>query len=428
MLHNFKFYSLVIGLGFSLFGGAHFLLAASSGELQSQIEQKSKQIEALQAEIKQYEQSLNQTSSKAKSLQNELATLTTSKKKLETDLRLTEANLSKTATTITVISGQISETERNIRENKAYLADTLRDIAEEDNTSLIETFLSTKNMSDVSGYLIASEKLSNALQSTITDLSEAEAILSNQKTSAETKKAELAKLKTNLTGQQKAVVETAKVKDRLLTDTKGEEATYQKILTDKRALMEQFEKELFDYQSNLGISVNKGGFPGAKNGILSWPLKTIRITQQFGKTAFSGRLYASGTHNGTDFAASDGSAVMAALGGVVRATGNTDVKKNCYSYGKWILVDHPNGLSTLYAHLSSVMKSQGDTVSAGDTVAYSGRTGYVTGPHLHLTLLVSASTQVMVYPPEKAVNCGGVTIPIAPPEAFLDPMAYLPKL
>ncbi len=426
MLRNYKkIFGIVTAA--SLLGSAYFAVAATSANIQAEIDSKAKQIEALQQEIKQYEQSLNQTSTKAKSLQNELATLTTSKKKLETQLKLTETNLSKTSATIQVITGQIDETEESIERQKEYLSATIRDIASEDDVSAIETFLSAKNMSEVSDYLIASEKLSSTLQASIGDLLASEAALSSQRSSAEVKKTELSKLKTNLSGQQKAVADTASQTNKLLSDTKGQEATFQKILTDKKALMEQFEKELFDYQSSLGIAVNKGGYPGAKKGILSWPLAAVRITQQFGKTAFSGRLYTSGSHNGLDLAASDGTAVLASLGGTVRATGNTDLKKNCYSYGKWILVDHPNGLSTLYAHLSSAMVNSGQSVATGDTIGYSGRTGYVTGPHLHLTLLVSASTQVMTYPAEKAVNCGGVTIPIAPPTAFLDPLAYLPK-
>lgn len=395
--------------------------------IEEQINDKTKQIEALRAEIKQYEQSLNQTSSKAKSLQNELNALTTSKRKLETELKLTEANLSKTSANIKTLAGQIVETESKIGESRRYLGAALRDMAIEGDTSTVEALLSGNSISEVSDYIIASERLSNTLQIIVSDLEESEAKLTSQKSSAEIKKTELAKLKTNLAGQKKAVTDTANLKDKLLSDTKGEEATYQRILAEKKALQAQFEKELFDYQSSLGIVVDASGFPSARHSILSWPLQSVLITQNFGVTSFSSRLYKSGTHNGVDFKASDGTTVYAALGGTVRATGNTDVKKNCYSYGKWVLIDHPNGLSTLYAHLSSISVSPGQNVGTGDIIAYSGRTGYVTGPHLHLSLLVRASTQVMVYPAEKTVSCRGVSIPIAPPEAFLDPLAYLPS-
>ena len=87
---------------------------------------------------------------------------------------------------------------------------------------------------------------------------------------------------------------------------------------------------------------------------------------------------------------------------------------------------HTNGLSTLYAHLSSISVSQGQTVVTGDIIGYSGRTGYVTGPHLHLTVLASEGVRVMPIPAGKTRNCTGVTIPLADTKAFLDPLLYLP--
>lgn len=421
---NFRKLSiLTLGLFIS---SSCFAVAATSADLQSQLDDKTRQIEALKAEIKQYEQSLTKTAGQAKTLQNELSALTTSKKKLEKELSLTEASLVKTGVAITKISSEINVTEQSIQIQKQYLGEVIRDMYREEEINMIEVALSSKDLGYVSGYLSHTETLASKLKTSIENLTESEQKLAEQKEDHLDKKTELSKLKVNLTTKKKAVTDTANLKDKLLVDTKGQEANYQKILEEKRALQIQFENELFQYQANLGIKVDVSGYPSARHGILSWPLNTIRITQQFGKTAFSGRLYASGTHNGTDFAASDGTTVMAALGGTVRATGNTDLKKNCYSYGKWILVDHPNGLSTLYTHLSSIGVSTGQNVAVGETIGHSGRTGYVTGPHLHLTVLAGAATQVMTYPAEKTINCRGVTIPIAPPTAFLDPMAYLP--
>lgn len=421
---NFRHLS-ILTIGLFILSGC-FAGAATSADLQSQIDDKARQIETLKEEIKQYEQSLTKTAGQAKTLQNELNALTTSKKKLEKELSLTEASLVRTGAAITKISSEINATEESIQIQKQYLGEVIRDLYREEETNMIEVALSSKDLGYVSSYLAHTETLASRLKTSIANLTESEQRLAEQKEDHLDKKTELSKLKVNLTTKKRAVSDTANLKDKLLTDTKGQEANYQKILEEKRALQIQFENELFQYQSNLGIKVDVSGYPAARHGILSWPLNGIRITQQFGKTAFSGRLYASGTHNGTDFAASDGTSVMASLGGTVRATGNTDLKKNCYSYGKWVLIDHPNGLSTLYTHLSSIGVSAGQGVAVGETIGHSGRTGYVTGPHLHLTLLVKASTQVMTYPAEKTMNCRGVTIPIAPPTAFLDPMAYLP--
>jgi murein DD-endopeptidase MepM/ murein hydrolase activator NlpD len=68
----------------------------------------------------------------------------------------------------------------------------------------------------------------------------------------------------------------------------------------------------------------------------------------------------------------------AAAGTVTFAGGNT-----CCSYGLYVVVDHGNGYTTLYAHLSRISVSVGERVSQGEVLGSGGRTGYATGDHLH---------------------------------------------
>ncbi len=103
-----------------------------------------------------------------------------------------------------------------------------------------------------------------------------------------------------------------------------------------------------------------------------WPLNTtIRITSYFGPS-----------HPlGIDFGLSHapGTLVMAVMPGKVTFAGGDA----CCSYGYYVIVDHGNGLKTLYAHLRSISVSVGQTVSQGQTLGPSGTTGYSTGVHLH---------------------------------------------
>lgn len=85
-------------------------------------------------------------------------------------------------------------------------------------------------------------------------------------------------------------------------------------------------------------------------------------------------------YNGVDLGASVGTPVRAAAGGqviVARGSGWNG------GYGLYVVVKHPNGTQTLYAHLSSVAVTMGDTVVAGQTVGGVGNTGRSTGSHLH---------------------------------------------
>ena len=84
-------------------------------------------------------------------------------------------------------------------------------------------------------------------------------------------------------------------------------------------------------------------------------------------------------HYGTDFAANTGTPVKAFADGNVIAAGLSD------TYGKYIVIDHGNGYSTLYAHCSELMVGCGE-VSRGDVIALVGETGLATGPHLHFEI------------------------------------------
>jgi murein DD-endopeptidase MepM/ murein hydrolase activator NlpD len=100
-------------------------------------------------------------------------------------------------------------------------------------------------------------------------------------------------------------------------------------------------------------------------------------------------------HYGTDFAANSGDAVCAFAGGTVTFAGESD------SYGKYIIIAHPDGWQTLYAHCSVLYVSSGDSVERGQLIALVGSTGLATGPHLHLELTHDGT----YLNPEYYVNC-----------------------
>lgn len=88
-------------------------------------------------------------------------------------------------------------------------------------------------------------------------------------------------------------------------------------------------------------------------------------------------------HTGIDIAAVTGQAVRAALGGTVVEAGWRG------GYGLCVVVDHGNGLQTLYAHNSKLEVEIGDQVEPGHLLALAGSTGYSTGPHLHFEILLN---------------------------------------
>ncbi len=236
-------------------------------------------------------------------------------------------------------------------------------------------------------------------------------------------KEDLVKLKSQLSDQQKIVVQNTNEKNKLLAQTKNSEAAYQKLLKDRIAKRDAFEKELRDYEAQLQFILDPSKLP--TSGVLSWPLDSVYVTQLFGKTVDSKRLYASGSHSGVDFRAAVGTPVRAMADGKVLGIGDTDQTCPGASFGKFVFIEYNNGLSSAFGHLSLIKSQEGNFVKRGDIVGYSGATGHVTGPHLHVSLYASQGVK-MTSKPSAACDGRIYRIPAAPSNGYLDAMYYLP--
>jgi murein DD-endopeptidase MepM/ murein hydrolase activator NlpD len=416
---------LIFVFSFFYIANTNLVIAVSVDEINQKIEDKKKIIDQLNRDIKQKQEEINKVSNEAKTLQGNIQVLDLSKKNIETNIVQTQTKIQKASLTIDKLSIEIQELSRQEKNSREAIGGSIKSIYEQKNESILENFLSNRSIAQSMNKIFDQNKLTESLHQHVEAIIAIREDLKEKYQGVFTQKQELLGLEKNLSGQKKAVEATKQEKAKILQQTKNTEAEYQRILNQKIAQREAFEKELFEFESQLKIALDPKSFASSKPGILSWPLDSVRITQLFGRTADAKRLYVSGTHNGIDFAASDGTPIKSALNGVVEATGNTDVGA-CYSYGKWILLKHDNGISTLYAHLSSINISKGESVSTGEIIGYSGRTGYVTGPHLHFTVYATQGMRVEQY--VNSINCKNVTIPIADPKAYLDPMQYLPGL
>ena len=129
---------------------------------------------------------------------------------------------------------------------------------------------------------------------------------------------------------------------------------------------------------------SEGWIPGA-DGFCS-PIGSgweSRVTSEFGKRIdpITGKRKG---HTGMDLAVPTGTPIRAALPGTVTVS-----KYNAGGYGYYVMIDHGNGLATLYGHCSKLLAKVGQTVEAGDIIALSGSTGRSTGPHLHFEVRVN---------------------------------------
>jgi len=394
--------------------------AASLDAIQEQIDQIARERAALDKEIAEYQRQLDVLSGEKQSLQGAIQTLDVSRNKTSTQIKDIQAKMSSATLKLSQLSVEITDKEEAMALDQAAVAESLRAIDAADDASLIEHLLGANDFSSIWITMDGLASLSEALHEHTALLSEVKTVLKDQHQQVVSTKNELSSANVELSNQKKALDVNRAEKQTLLSETQSKEAEYQALIAQKRAEQAAFEAELFRLASELQYVVDPTNIPSVGSGVLAWPIQDPYITQQFGRTADSGRLYVSGTHDGIDFRAPVGTPILAALSGTVLEV-NHGAVQNC-QYGKWVLVRHGNGLATLYAHLSTINVSKGDSVTTGELVGNSGMTGYATGPHLHFTTYLADAVSFKQYTCKSGYT---VTIPIAPPEAYLNPMSYL---
>ncbi len=400
--------------------------ATSVLEIQSKIDNSAVQINTLNAEIAQYQTQLNLISTQSNTLANEVKSLDITKKKLEADLKLSETKIQKAENDIVELGGQIEDKELTIDERSVLIAKSIREIEESGKITLLQMLLSHNSFADAWIRIDNVQSFKEALRSDAKELLSAKVVLVDKQSEIKIIKDELLKLRSGLNDQKKILDQTVKEKNSLLASTKNQESTYAKMVAEKQTLVNAFEAEMRSYEEQLVYIAHPDRLPLAGSAPLSWPVSDPFITQMFGKTVDAVRLYASGSHSGVDFRASVGTPIFAMASGTIGGSGDTDAFCKGASFGKWVLVRYDNGLASTYGHLSLIKSANGSRVSRGTIIGYSGATGHVTGPHLHVSMYPSDAVSVEA---KESLACKGkiLTQPRAATSAYLDPLLYMPK-
>ena len=402
--------------------------AQTADELQAKIDQRNQDIANLQKEIAGYQSQIDSLGTQAVSLSATLKSLDLTEKQLAAKILVTQNQIAAKNLEISQLGGQITNKSQAISDDDRVIKQALLTIQQANSASVIEIVLGSDSIADGIQTLDQLATLQKSIVDRIGQLRSDKADLEDSKTRSEKARADLTALSKQLKDEQAIVQSTSKEKSDLLKQTNQSEASYRALLAAKQTQYNAMQQEILQYESQLKLIVNPASIPKSAS-ILSWPLQKILVTQYFGDTDFSTanpQIYSGHGHDGVDFAASIGTPVMAALSGEVVGVANTDSYPGCYSFGKWIMVKHNNGLSTLYAHLSVQSVQVGDTVQTGQIIGYSGNTGYTTGPHLHFGVYATQGVQITLF--KSSLHCQGATIPLATLDAYLNPLSYLPAL
>ena len=339
---------------------------------------------------------INTLQEKISLLQDKISNLESDKSALQSEIDATQAKIEKTAADIEETQRQIDQKQKEFDATYAEYCQRLRAMYISGSASTLEVLLTC---SDLSSLLTRSEMIKSVSQqdsATLDSLMKKMEEIETQKQKLEEKRNQLnadkKSLETDKAALQKNINDISSTKADLDSEAAECNAQMRKLskqTSEYQEAIETDQKQLQQVQNDIRAAIaaagshgsgSISGSHGSGNGRLRYPTDSRSISAGYPNYS-SGRY-----HGGIDFPVSTGSNVYAAASGTVIL-----VKYLNYSYGRYLIIDHGDGLSTLYAHNSQILVSVGEKVSAGQVVAKSGSTGNSTGPHCHFEVRVNGS-------------------------------------
>lgn len=367
--------------------------------------------EDLHNELSTIQQRLQDEANKKANAESTITTVSEQLYQIQQELDQATAALRSIQEQRVYLEGEISRNERLLAEAQAKLAKReavfykrVRDIYINGRLSYLDVIVGAKDFSDFANRM---EMLKRILDS---DLTLIKFIKIERKEIADTKaqleadKAKIVVLEKEAQEKQDIInakkAEREVVLQKAMNDRDAAEAEYQALMATSAnitAMLQQraAERAAAAAAAQSGGSDDGGGGGGGYtwvqgSGQLAAPVNA-EITSPFGWRIHP--IYGTQRfHSGTDFGVDEGTPVHAADSGVVVEAGWLG------GYGYAVIIDHGNGMSTLYAHNNDLLVSPGETVSKGQVVCYSGNTGGSTGPHLHFEVRINGEpTDPMQY-------------------------------
>jgi len=387
-------------------------------KLKIEIDKKNQILKELDTQISETKNQLVSTQTQKQTLQTEVKQIDSNIKQVNLGIKKSQTSVEKLGLEIEATQFDIKDSEKKIDEKKKAIVTSLQELQQMDSSNFLTIFLKNNSLASSVFESQGLIDFQNQLTSDIQDLKNLKEDLNGKlKTTADKKNQKEAE-SSNLKYKKIIAEETKKYRQTLLEQTKNSEKVYQQSLEALQKQQEQIADEVYNLEIDLGLRMDRSLLPPAHPGVLGLPIALGVVTQNYGYTAFSNKgAYKGKPHNGLDFGAPVGTPIYAAEKGKVLGVANQDLYCPKGAYGKFVAIEHYNNLTTLYSHLSLWTVKEGDIVTKGQVIGYSGRTGYATGPHLHFGLYASQTFHI----DPANLNCG----PKMPYGGTLDPAKYL---
>ncbi|PQL19006.1 peptidase M23 [Veillonella denticariosi JCM 15641] len=352
-------------------------------------EDLTNQLDAIQQQVNQQNAIKTDAESVIVSVSEQLRQIEVQLRQAQHDLETIQQQRVAVENDITVNEKLLAEAQKRLKGREAVFYKRVRDIYINGRLSYIDVVIGSKDFNDFANRLEILKRIIDSDINLINEIKKERAEIEARKQALEQSRAKLVELEKAAVAKQAEIEQKKQERAVVLEKAKTDQATAMKAIEELNAssaqitaLLKQRQAERAAARAAAAQQASSSGYTWVQGtGQLGWPVSG-EITSPYGYRThpiWGTTIY----HSGIDIGVDEGTPVHAADGGTVVWSGWMG------GYGYAVVIDHGNGMSTLYGHNSDLAVSEGQDVGKGQVIAYAGSTGNSTGPHVHFEVRIS---------------------------------------
>lgn len=359
--------------------------AASSADIQKEIDALEEKNAAIQKEIDGIQRQYNANYSNMQDIVSQKTTIDQEMTLLSDKIAATNEQIAAYGQLIADAQDELDSAESELRKLSEENQLRVRAMEEGGNVTYWQVIFKANSFTDLLDRVNMMEEINAADRRRIEQMRIAADLVSATREGLEEEKGNLEEVRAGLKEDEERLEEKRRESDDLLHELEKKSEEYELLLEESEALQEDLmreiaakEKDLKEakYDEYLAKLALQGTNPPS-NATWTTPVSGYRISSPFGMRTHP-ILKTQRMHNGIDMACSQGTPIYATRAGKV-----TVASYQAGGAGNYVSINHLDGFSSIYMHMTNYVVSVGQTVSQGQLIGYVGSTGLSTGPHLH---------------------------------------------
>ena len=359
--------------------------AASSAEIQ-------KQINALKSKNSEIQKEINAIQRQYDANFSDMEAKVAEKNYIDQEMTLIRSKIETTNEQVTAYSQLIADTQEELEDAQEELQklseahrERVRVMEEEGKLSYWEVLFQANSFTDLLDRLNMIEEINAADRRRIEQMRIAADIVTATQMNLENEKTALEEVRVQLAADEQILEEKRVEYDALLFELEQKSEEFELLIAESELLQEELMQEIAEkevaleeakHDEYLAKLALQGDNPPS-NATWITPVSGYRLTSAFGMRKHP-VLGVTRMHNGVDMACAQGTPIYATRAGKVTRTAY-----QAGGAGNYVSINHLDGFSSIYMHMTHYVVSQGQNVSQGQLIGYVGNTGISTGPHLH---------------------------------------------